>query len=115
MATGVRAAVKAWGLGQCAKRPEIASNTLTAVVVPRGSSTQSRVIDFAFRRYDMSLGAGLGELAGKVFRIGHLGDLNPLTLAGALSGVEMALADADVRLTLGKGVGAALATWRVKA
>jgi len=61
----------------------------------------------------LALGAGLGELAGKVFRIGHLGDTNALTLAGALSGVEMALADADVPLRLGAGVGAALGTWRV--
>jgi len=71
------------------------------------------VIDLAFKRYDVSLGAGLGELSGKVFRIGHLGDMNPLTLAGALSGVEMALADAGVPITLGTGVGAALQTWRV--
>jgi len=112
LATGVRAAVRAWGLGECAKRASIASNTLTAVVVPEGIDA-ARVIDLAFKRYDVSLGAGLGELAGKVFRIGHLGDTNALTLAGALSGVEMALADADVPLRLGAGVGAALGTWRV--
>ena len=112
MAVGVRAAVKAWGLHECAKRPEIASNTLTAVVMPEGQDA-SRVIDIAFKRYDVSLGAGLGELAGKVFRIGHLGDTNALTLAGALSGVEMALVDAGVPITLGAGVGAALQTWRV--
>jgi alanine-glyoxylate transaminase/serine-glyoxylate transaminase/serine-pyruvate transaminase len=114
LATGVRAAVTAWGLGQCAKRPEIASNTLTAVVMPEGVDA-ARVIDIAFRQYDISLGAGLSELAGKVFRIGHLGDQNPLTLAGALGGVEMALADAGVPVMLGKGVGAALSTWRVGA
>lgn len=111
MATGVRAAVKAWGLGECAKRPEIASNSLTAVVVPEGHDA-AKVIDIAFRRYDVSLGAGLGELAGKVFRIGHLGDTNALTLAGALGGVEMALKDAGHPITLGAGVGAALETWR---
>ena len=70
------------------------------------------MIQTAFSRYDVSLGAGLGELAGKVFRIGHLGDMNPLTLAGALSGVEMALADVGVPITLGSGIGAALTTWR---
>jgi alanine-glyoxylate transaminase/serine-glyoxylate transaminase/serine-pyruvate transaminase len=75
----------------------------------------SRVVDIAFKRYDISLGAGLGEVAGKVFRIGHLGDTNALTLAAALSGVEMALADAGVPLTLGAGVGAALALWRLPA
>jgi alanine-glyoxylate transaminase/serine-glyoxylate transaminase/serine-pyruvate transaminase len=114
MAIGVRAAVKAWGLGECAKRPEIASNTLTAVVLPSGFDG-ARVIDIAFKRYDVSLGAGLGELAGKVFRIGHLGDMNPLTLAGAMGGIEMALADAGVPLELGAGIGAALATWRLPA
>jgi alanine-glyoxylate transaminase / serine-glyoxylate transaminase / serine-pyruvate transaminase len=112
MAVGVRAAVKAWGLTECAKRPEIASNSLTAVVMPEGMNAAT-VIDIAFKRYDVSLGAGLGELAGKVFRIGHLGDTNALTLAGALGGVEMALADAGVPITLGSGVGAALQTWRV--
>ena len=114
LATGVRAAVRAWGLRPCARRPEIESNTLTAVVVPDGINS-SNIVDIAFRRYDISLGAGLGELAGKVFRIGHLGDMNALTLAGALAGVEMALADAGVPIRLGSGVGAALSHWRVPA
>jgi alanine-glyoxylate transaminase/serine-glyoxylate transaminase/serine-pyruvate transaminase len=112
LATGVRAAVRAWGLRECAVRPEIASDTLTAVVVPSGIDG-ARVIDIAFRRYDVSLGAGLGEVAGKVFRIGHLGDVNHLMLAGALGGIELALLDAGVPVTLGAGVGAALAEWRV--
>ena len=73
----------------------------------------AKVIDIAFKRYDVSLGAGLSELAGKVFRIGHLGDMNALTLAGALGGIEMALVDAGIPVTLGSGVGAALQTWRV--
>ncbi len=112
LATGVRAAVSAWGLTACAKRPEIASNTLTAVVMPEGTDA-ARVIELAFGRYDVSLGAGLGEVAGKVFRIGHLGDTNALTLAGALGGIEMALVDAGLPVKLGSGVGAALETWRV--
>ncbi len=114
LATGVRAAVKAWGLRECAKRPEIASNTLTAVLMPDGMDS-AKLIDIAFKRYDVSLGAGLGEVLGKVFRIGHLGDTNALTLAGALGGIEMALVDAGVNVTLGSGVGAALNTWRVSA
>lgn len=114
LATGVRAAVDAWGLRQCAKRPDIASNSLTAVVMPDGYDAR-RVIELAFTRYDISLGSGLNELAGKVFRIGHLGDTNSLTLAGALSGVEMALCDAGIEITLGSGVGAALQQWRVSA
>ena len=112
LATGVRAAVKAWGLRECAKRPEIASNSLTAIVVPEGVDART-VIDIAFNRYDIALGSGLSEVAGKVFRIGHLGDMNALTLAGALAGVEMALVDAGIQITLGSGVGAALQQWRV--
>ncbi len=112
LANGVRAAVSAWGLRQCAKRPEIASNSVTAVMVPEGHDAR-RVIELAFSRYDVSLGSGLTEVAGKLFRIGHLGDTNSLTLAGALSGVEMALCDAGIPVTLGSGVGAALQQWRV--
>lgn len=114
LASGVRAAVHAWGLRSCARRPEIASNSLTAVLVPEGQDAR-RVIDLAFTRYDIALGSGLAELAGKVFRLGHLGDMNALTLAGALAGVEMALCDAGIEVPLGKGVGAALAEWRVTA
>ena len=114
LANGVRAAVDAWGLRPCAKRSEIASNSLTAVMVPEGHDAR-HVIDLAFTRYDISLGSGLSEMAGKLFRIGHLGDTNRLTLAGALSGVEMALCDAGIPITLGSGVGAALQQWRVPA
>ena len=111
LASGVREAVKAWGLKLCAVRPELYSSTLSAVMTPTGVDA-ARVIDFAFRNYGLSLGAGLSELAGKAFRIGHLGDLNPLMLAGALAGVEMALNDAGVSVELGRGVGAATAYWR---
>ena len=113
LADGVRAAVVAWGLRFCARRPEIASDTVTAVVVPDRHDATS-VIDIAFRRYDISLGAGLSELSGSVFRIGHLGDTNSLTLAGALAGIEMALIDSGIAVTLGRGVGAALQLWRVE-
>jgi len=114
LANGVRAAVTAWGLTPCARRPEIASDSLTAVVVPADKDART-VIDIAFTRYDIAMGSGLSEVAGKVFRIGHLGDMNALTLAGALAGVEMALADAGFDIMLGSGVGAALAEWRVPA
>jgi alanine-glyoxylate transaminase/serine-glyoxylate transaminase/serine-pyruvate transaminase len=111
LADGVRAAVSAWGLTICATRPEIASDTVTAVVVPEGANA-IRVIDAAFARHDLSLGSGLAQLSGRVFRIGHLGDLNALMLAGALAGVELALCDADIPVALGSGVGAALSVWR---
>lgn len=94
LADGVRAAVSAWGLCLCAKDPATYSNTVSAVMVPNGLAP--KVMEYAFRKYQLSLGAGLGEMSGKLFRIGHLGDLNALMILGALSGVEMALRDAGV-------------------
>jgi alanine-glyoxylate transaminase/serine-glyoxylate transaminase/serine-pyruvate transaminase len=111
LAAGVRAAVSAWNLSLCCKAPRWHSSTVTAIVVPPGVDT-ARVIDIAFRRYDLSLGAGLSKVAGKVFRIGHLGDLNELMLCGALAGVEMAMADAGIDIVPGSGVGAAQSVWR---
>ena len=108
---GVRRAIKAWGLCLCARDPKTYSGTVSGVVMPAGTDGK-RVIDFAFRRYNLSLGAGLGRLAGKVFRIGHVGDLNELMLLGALAGVEMALADAGVSLVPGSGVAAAESWYR---
>jgi alanine-glyoxylate transaminase/serine-glyoxylate transaminase/serine-pyruvate transaminase len=111
---GVRRAVKAWGLTLCARDPKAYSGTVSAVIVPEGADAR-RVIDIAFRRYNLSLGAGLGRLGGKVFRIGHVGDLNELMLLGALSGVEMALNDAAIPVSLGSGVAAAQSWWRESA
>jgi alanine-glyoxylate transaminase/serine-glyoxylate transaminase/serine-pyruvate transaminase len=111
LAEGVRAAVTAWGLQQVAKRPEIASNTVTGIYTPDGIDS-GRILDVAFRKHNLSLGAGLGELMGRVFRIGHLGDLNELMLAGSLAGVEMALLDNGVAIQPGSGVGAAINSWR---
>ena len=106
---GVRRAVRAWGLDTCSRGPQWHSDTVTAVMTPEGISA-ARVIDLAFRRYDLSLGGGLGEMAGRLFRIGHLGDVNELMLLGALAGAEMAMNDAGIRVDLGRGVAAA-ATW----
>jgi alanine-glyoxylate transaminase/serine-glyoxylate transaminase/serine-pyruvate transaminase len=98
--------VKAWGLDIVAVNPAEYSGVLTAVVMPEGRDADGfrRIV---LERFDMSLGTGLGKLKGKIFRIGHLGDLNDLTLAGALSGVEMGLRLADVPHKAG-GVMAAL-------
>jgi alanine-glyoxylate transaminase / serine-glyoxylate transaminase / serine-pyruvate transaminase len=101
-----RRAVAAWGLELLAVRAEEYSNALTAVLMPAGHDADAfrkAVLD----RFDMSLGAGLGRLKSKVFRIGHLGDFNDLMLAGTLSGVEMGLAAAGVPFTRG-GVTVAL-------
>ena len=94
-AEATRRAVRAWGLEILCALPEEYSNSLTAVMMPAGHDADAlrRII---LEAYDMSLGTGLGKLAGKVFRIGHLGDFNDLSLAGTLSGVEMGLALAGV-------------------
>ena len=111
LASGVRAAVKAWGLHPCAKEPKWDSDTVTAIVVPPGFNGAD-VIDAAYRRYNLSLGAGLSQVAGKVFRIGHLGDLNDLMVLGAIAGAEMAMRDVGIDVTLGSGVGAAQTHFR---
>ena len=106
-AEATRRAVRGWGLDIVCQDPAAYSSTLTGVLVPDGHDAD-QVRALILDRYDMSLGAGLGRLAGRAFRIGHLGDLNDLTLAGALCGVEMGLAAAGVPIARG-GVTAALA------
>jgi alanine-glyoxylate transaminase/serine-glyoxylate transaminase/serine-pyruvate transaminase len=90
-----RAAVRAWGLDIVCEDPRGYSNALTAVMVPDGSNADS-LREVILDRFDMSLGTGLGRLAGKVFRIGHLGSFSDLMLAGTLTGVEMGLRLAGV-------------------
>ncbi|HZE11590.1 MAG TPA: aminotransferase class V-fold PLP-dependent enzyme [Burkholderiales bacterium] len=94
-AEATRRAVRAWGLEILCNVPEEQSNSLTAVMMPAGHDAD-RLRKIILEAYDMSLGTGLGRLAGKVFRIGHLGDFNDLTLAGTLAGVEMGLELAGV-------------------
>jgi alanine-glyoxylate transaminase/serine-glyoxylate transaminase/serine-pyruvate transaminase len=94
-AEATRRAVRAWGLEVLALDPREYSASLTAVLVPAGHDAD-RLRKTVLEAFDMSLGTGLGKLAGKVFRIGHLGDFNDLTLAGTLAGVEMGLALAGV-------------------
>jgi alanine-glyoxylate transaminase/serine-glyoxylate transaminase/serine-pyruvate transaminase len=90
-----RRAVRAWGLEVLALDPREYSGSLTAVLLPAGHDAD-RVRKVILEAFDMSLGTGLGKLAGKVFRIGHLGDFNDLTLMGTLAGVEMGLKLAGV-------------------
>ncbi len=105
-ADAVRAAVAAWGLRLCAKAPEWHSDTVSAIVVPDGSDAAA-VVRLAYERYDLSLGVGLSQLAGKVFRIGHLGDLNALMVLASVAGAEMAMRDAGIAIDAGSGVAAA--------
>jgi alanine-glyoxylate transaminase/serine-glyoxylate transaminase/serine-pyruvate transaminase len=95
-----RLAVKAWELELLCQNPEEYSSSLTAVVMPAGYDADA-FRKLILERFNMSLGNGLGKLAGKVFRIGHLGDFNDLMLAGTLSGIEMGLALARVPFSKG--------------
>jgi alanine-glyoxylate transaminase/serine-glyoxylate transaminase/serine-pyruvate transaminase len=111
LAEGVRRAVHAWGLQLCARDPKWYSNTVSAIVVPEGFDARD-VMHYAYHRYQLSLGAGLSEVLGKVFRIGHLGDLNELMLASAITGAEMALRDTGIAVPPGSGIAAAAEYWR---
>src|SRR5438128_9967704 len=111
LAEGTRAAVKAWGLELCAREPRWHSDTVSAIMVPPGING-AEVIDVAYRRYNLALGAGLARMAGRLFRIGHLGDLNECMLLGGIAGAEMAMRDVGVKVTPGSGVAAAEEYWR---
>jgi alanine-glyoxylate transaminase/serine-glyoxylate transaminase/serine-pyruvate transaminase len=95
LAAATRAAVRGWGLEVLCRNPLEYSPVLTAVMLPQGHDADLFRAT-ALQKFNLSLGSGLSHVAGKVFRIGHLGDCNDLTLMGALCGVEMALAAANV-------------------
>ena len=105
-AEATRRAVRAWGLDILCANPAEYSSSLTAVLTPPDHDAE-RLRKVVLERFDMSLGVGLAKLAGKVFRIGHLGDFNDLTLTGTLAGVEMGLELAGVPHRKG-GVDAAM-------
>ena len=105
-AEGVRRAVKAWGLQIQCLDAAVYSPILTGVMTPEGVDADA-VRKIIYERFDCSLGTGLGKVKGKMFRIGHLGDCNDLTLIAALSGCEMGLKLAGVKLA-GSGVQAAM-------
>ena len=106
LATATRLAVEAWGLENVCLKPEEYSNSCTAVLMPEDFDADN-LRKIILEKFNMSLGTGLGKGKGKVFRIGHLGDFNELTLAGTLSGVEMGLRLAEVPHNHG-GINAAL-------
>lgn len=110
LAEGTRRAVKAWGLAVCAKAPKWYSDTVSAIMVPTGFNGGD-VIDVAYRRYNFALGAGLNKMAGKLFRIGHLGDMNETVLLAGIGGTEMAMTDVGIKVDLGSGVAAAQRYW----
>jgi len=110
LAEGTRRAVAAWGLTTCAQEG-FASDTVTAVMVPEDKDARD-VISTAFAKYNISLGGGLSELMGKAFRIGHVGDMNDVSMLGAIAGTEMALLDCGFDIKAGSGVAAAIEYYR---
>ena len=113
LAEATRACVRAWGLQIYSLDPLAASDSLTAVLVPDGTDAD-RVRAIANDRYSVALGRGLGALQGKVFRIGHMGDLNEPMLLGALAAIELSLAEAAIPHARG-GVAAAMESLRAPA
>jgi len=106
LAAAARAAVQAWGLDIACERADECSPVVTTVMTPEGHDAD-RLQSIVLERFNLSLGAGLGRLKGRAFRIGHLGDFNDLMLMGTLCGVEMGLAIAEVPCRRG-GVEAAM-------
>src|SRR5947207_2918498 len=107
LAEGVRKAVQAWGLKLCASEPRWQSDTVSAIFLPEGFDSNA-FVRHAYKAYGLSLGVGLAKVAGRDFRIGHLGDLNELMVMTALSGVELTLRDQGVPFETGAGVAAAI-------
>ena len=105
-AEATRCAVDAWGLELLCANPSEYSSSITAIMMPEGHDAE-RVLRVVLERFDMSLGIGLSKLSGKIFRIGHLGDFNDLSLIGTLGGTEMGLVLAKIPHQPG-GVTAAL-------
>ena|SRR5680860_262822 len=111
LAEGVRQAVQAWGLKLCARQPKWYSDTVSAIMVPDGINGAD-VVDIAYRKYNTALGAGLTDVAGKLFRIGHLGDLNEVSCCAALAAAEMSMLDVGIEIEAGSGLTAAIEYYR---
>lgn len=110
LAEGTRKAVKAWGLELLCKEPRWRSDSLTVIRSPEGLDS-AKIVQEAYKRYNLSIGVGLSQVQGKVFRIGHLGNCDEVMQASALAGTEMALLSCGVKIKPGAGVGAAIEYW----
>ena len=107
LAEGTRKAVEGWGLKTLCREDRWKSDSLTVIEVPEGIDSQ-KIVDIAYAKYNLSLGIGLDKVKGKVFRIGHLGNMDELMLSSALCGAEMAMIDAGVKIEPGSGVSKAI-------
>ena len=106
IAEGIRRAVFAWGMTPCAASPDLFSDTVTAIKTPDGFNATD-IVTHAANSYGVAFGVGLGDVAGKVFRIGHLGSLTDVMALSGIATAEMAMADLGLPITLGSGVAAA--------
>lgn len=106
IAEGVRQAVAAWGMPLCATSPELYSNTVSAIVTPEGFDATD-IVTHAANKYSVAFGVGLGDVAGKVFRIGHLGSMTDVMMLGGIATAEMVMCDLGLDIRLGSGVAAA--------
>lgn len=111
IAEGIREAVRAWNLRLCAKTPDLYSDTVSAIYVPEGFDSNA-LTNHAFDAYRVSFGVGLGQMAGKAFRIGHLGALTDVMALSGISAIEMAMKDLNYPIELGSGVSAAQEYYR---
>ena len=114
IADGVRAAVQAWGLELCAVSPDLYSDSVSAIRTPDGFNATG-IVTHAADTYGVAFGVGLGEVAGKVFRIGHLGMLTDVLALSGIATAEMCMADLGLDIRLGSGVAAAQEVYRASA
>lgn len=111
IASGVRAAVSAWGLELCAASADVYSDTVSAIRTPTGFNATD-IVTHAAETYGIAFGVGLGDVADKVFRIGHLGSLTDVMTLSGLATAEMCMVDLGIDITLGSGVAAAQDVYR---
>ena len=114
IAEGIRAATRAWGLDLCAQSPELYSDTVSAICTPEGFNA-TEIVRHADEKYGVAFGVGLGEVAGKVFRIGHLGQLTDVLALSGVATAEMVMVDLGLDIRLGSGVAAAQDYYRSNA
>ncbi len=111
IAEGIRKAIIAWELQLCATHPELYSDSVSAIYVPQGFDSDA-LVNHAYNAYGVSFGVGLGEMAGKAFRIGHLGSMTEVMALSGLATIEMAMKDLSYPIRLGIGVAAAQEYYR---
>jgi alanine-glyoxylate transaminase / serine-glyoxylate transaminase / serine-pyruvate transaminase len=111
LAEGTRKAVAGWGLQLLCKNPRWQSDSLTVIETPAGFDS-NLVVKHAYARYNLSIGVGLSQVNGKVFRIGHLGNMDELMLSSAICGAEVSMVSAGIPIKIGSGISKALEYWQ---